>query len=292
MRDHATIKPTFWTRGTGKMLRGHPEAQLVALYLMTCASSSMVGIYHVGLPTIAHETGLTLEACTKGLGRCIEVGFVEFDEAEDLVWVPFLARHQVGESMKAGDRRKLGVIRALKPFHKHRFYALFLALYGESYGLEVGSDLVPLPPSPTENVKGLVKPLGRGFDPAPAPVPDPVPEGVQGGRPVVPAPPAAGSGPTLKPAAIDGPIPEAMLDVVAMVSMNTGVHFDVPIEWAKFQAKCRENGNVTADLRASWEGWLLTRVTWSKESNSRASPAAPAPVSPSRKLLGGGGRAA
>ena len=44
MRDYAKIRPVFWTRGTGKKLRGDPEAQVVALYLMSAPLSHMTGL--------------------------------------------------------------------------------------------------------------------------------------------------------------------------------------------------------------------------------------------------------
>lgn len=178
MRDHATIAGTFWTRGTGKLLRGHAEAQVVAMYLMSCPAASMVGIFHIALPTLCHETGLTIEGAWKGLRRCFDVGFCEYDEGEELVWVPNLARYQVGEVMKPGDKRKAGVIRSLRPFHRHPFYGKFVALYGDAYGLVGGSPYSP----PSQKSDAPPKPLQRGFDPDPVldPDPDPDPESENG----------------------------------------------------------------------------------------------------------------
>src|SRR5665213_1243453 len=96
VRAYASLSPMFWTRGSGKRLRGHKEAQIVALYLMSAPATTMVGIYHLALPTLCHETGLTPEEATKGLGRCIEEGFCFWDETEELVFVPALAKHQIG----------------------------------------------------------------------------------------------------------------------------------------------------------------------------------------------------
>ncbi len=38
MRDYAVVSPRFWTGDTGRFLRQHPDAQRLALYLMTCPS--------------------------------------------------------------------------------------------------------------------------------------------------------------------------------------------------------------------------------------------------------------
>jgi hypothetical protein len=138
MRDHASIAPTFWTRGTGKRLRGDTEAQLVALYLMSSPATSMVGIFHLALPTMCHETGLDREGALKGLARCTAEAFAFWDEDEEIVFIPALARHQVGERMSIGkngnpDKRILGVKRALAPFKGHRFYDMFLERYADAY---------------------------------------------------------------------------------------------------------------------------------------------------------------
>lgn len=298
MRDHATIKPTFWTRGTGKQLRGDLQAQVVAFHLMTSQHVSMVGIYPVAIPTIAHETGMTIEGVREGLRRCIEAGFAQYDEEEELAWVPGVARHQVGETLKPNDKRKLGVVRALKPYHHHRFYDLFVEIYADAYGLgeelerrSAPSSTLPLHASSQERAK----PLPRGIDPDPDPdpalalVPDLVPEGVQGGE-------SSGSGTMTLAATTDG-IDPACLEVVATLSMNTGQTFDVPLEWALFQADCREKGKLTADRRASWEKWLLRAVLFAKQGRQRPearrhqTPTDTAIRSPSRKLLTGGGSA-
>lgn len=174
MRDYARIAPTFWTRGSGKRLRGCPEAQVVALYLMSSPSTNMVGIFHLALPTLLHETGLTAEAALKGLARCAEEDLAHWDESEELVFIPALARHQLGERMSAGkngkpDNKVHAIKKALAPFKGHRFYDLFLDRYAEAYLLtelfsEGSSEAASQGPS-----KG---PRARVRDPAPAPAPE------------------------------------------------------------------------------------------------------------------------
>jgi len=178
MRSYASIAPTFWTRGSGKRLRGDLEAQVVALYLMSSPATTMVGIFHLALPTLCHETGLPLEGALKGLARCSEEGLAYYDEEEELVWVPALAQHQLGDHLGQGksgklDHRVTGVKRALAAYKGHRFYDLFLERYGDAYSLFDGAE------------RELRKPLDRGSRararvPAPAPVLIPDPEGAQG----------------------------------------------------------------------------------------------------------------
>lgn len=145
----------FWTRGSGKRLRGCVDAQIVALYLMTSPHTTMVGIFNLSLPTLCHETGLDREAALKGLARCSEERFAFWDEEEEIVFVPALAHHQLGESLKKTDHKVKGVERALAPYKGHRFYDLFLDRYSDLYGL----------------TEGASKSLPR--DDVPDPVPDP-----------------------------------------------------------------------------------------------------------------------
>jgi hypothetical protein len=132
MRKYASVSPMFWLRGTGKQLRGHKEAQLVALYLMTSPAANMVGIFPLSLATLCHETGLTEEEARKGLQRCsegaskglrrgFEGAFASYDEDEEIVFVHALVVHQVGDQLKLGsngrpDKKSLGIKRELAPF--------------------------------------------------------------------------------------------------------------------------------------------------------------------------------
>lgn len=144
MRDYAQIVPTFWTRGSGKQLRGDHLAQVVALYLMTCPSSSMIGIYYLPIPTLAHETGSTIEGAREALRRVEEVGIAYYDDETETIWVPEMARYQIGETLAPRDNRKAAVVRALRQVGKHRFARAFHEKYREAYGLpdmpELGFD--------------------------------------------------------------------------------------------------------------------------------------------------------
>lgn len=140
MRVYSTIKSAFWTMGSGKRLRGNKGAQVLALYLMTCSQGTMCGIFSVALPTIAHETGLTLDELP-GLFRDIR-DMVTYDEKEELCWVPNSARIQLGK-VTVKDKRRPGLIRELAQFGSHRFVVAFVDLYGDEYGID--PDELPLP---------------------------------------------------------------------------------------------------------------------------------------------------
>lgn len=93
-------------------MRGHQEAQIVALYLMTCPTSDMTGVFHCPLMYIAHETGLGLEGASKGLQRLIEGDFCTFDEETDMVFVHEMAKYQIAEELKVSDNQAKGVKKA------------------------------------------------------------------------------------------------------------------------------------------------------------------------------------
>lgn len=135
MRDHAIVSPKFWTGETGRFLRKHPDAQRLALYLLTCPSSNMIGLYYLPIPTICHELSMTPEGASKALRRVSEGGFAAYDEVAEVVFVFEMARFQVGERLAPKDNRIKAVERQLETFAKSRFYKDFLNRYAEPYGL-------------------------------------------------------------------------------------------------------------------------------------------------------------
>lgn len=145
MRVYSTIKSAFWTMGSGKRLRGNKGAQVLALYLMTCSQGTMCGIFSVALPTIAHETGLTLDELP-GLFSDIR-DMVTYDEREELCWVPNSARIQLGK-VTVKDKRRPGLIRELAQFGSHPFVVAFVDLYGDEYGIDPDELALPEVMSP------------------------------------------------------------------------------------------------------------------------------------------------
>jgi hypothetical protein len=180
MTQYGSVHPTFWTRGTGKKLRGDKEAQLCASYLMSCPAANMIGIFHLSLPQLCNDTGLTLEDAWKGLARLLREGFAFYDESDELFWVPTMARWRIGDSLTARgkngnpDRRIAGIRKSLVPFKGHLFYTQFLDRYADAYHLK---DLVEVVgaskglPSPHATATATVPDLigGAGGDGVPMP---------------------------------------------------------------------------------------------------------------------------
>jgi hypothetical protein len=158
MRDYGRVAPTFWTRGSGKKLRGKPIAQVVALYLFTCPASTMIGIYHLAIPTMAHETGLSIEDAERGLADVCALGIARHDPEEELVYLPEGARYQIGERLK-------GIEAALAQLGRHPFALDFARRYAAEFclrtpaGAESVSPIEP-PSDPAEQPpEGASNPL-------------------------------------------------------------------------------------------------------------------------------------
>lgn len=129
MRDYGKLSPQFWIGRTGRQLRGDPEAQLVAAYLVTAPGSTMIGVFYCPVATIANDVGLSLEGASKGLRRVCEVGFCTFDVETEWVWVHEMARFQIEASLAPKDKRVVGIARDFEKLPesplKHGFHARY-----------------------------------------------------------------------------------------------------------------------------------------------------------------------
>ena len=134
MRDYAKISPRFWTGETGRKLRalGRDE-QIVALYLLSCPSANMIGLYYLSLPTLAHETGIPLEGASKALQRVCETGFSSFEGVSETIFVFEMARMQIGEYLKSSDNLVKHVWREAEIYRKSGLYKLFVKKYGKAF---------------------------------------------------------------------------------------------------------------------------------------------------------------
>jgi hypothetical protein len=145
MRSYGKVAPTFWTGQTGKHLRAMgPEIQLVALYLVTCQSSHMSGLFYMPLPILCHETGMPLEGALKALARLSEAGFAHYDEASEVVFVPEMASYQIGPVLLSKDLRHKGLITYLEIYRKSKFYKDFYSRYQNCFNLPKQAPSKPL----------------------------------------------------------------------------------------------------------------------------------------------------
>lgn len=156
MRNYSKVRPKFWVGETARELRGAgPEALLVALHLMSCPNSNMIGVYHLPITFLSHLTALTPQGASKALARVCEGGFATYDEASEHVFVHRMAAEQIGETLAPKDNQWKGVLNELSDVRNCRLALHFYKRYAVPYQLPSAESLGLLE-SPSE---GPPKPL-------------------------------------------------------------------------------------------------------------------------------------
>ncbi len=146
MRQFAKISPKFWLGETARAIRCHPEAQIVAYYLLTSPHSNMLGMYCLPLAYISGDTGLPFEGVTKGVTKLVEVGFCDYDKNVDLVLVFKMALFQTGDVLGEKDNNRTMVAKLYAELPESRLLSTFYGIYGSAYGLPLHRGLgTPLP---------------------------------------------------------------------------------------------------------------------------------------------------
>lgn len=139
MREYGQVSPSFWIGETGKLLRGDATAQVLALYLMSSPHSNMTGVFHCPVLYMGYETGLGIEGATKGLQRLLEVGFCEYDDPSECVFVVRMAAYQIAESLKPGDNRIAGLRKEVAKMAPPNLRRRFLDVYGSVFCINDGN---------------------------------------------------------------------------------------------------------------------------------------------------------
>jgi len=154
------ILSTFWTGDTGKQIRaaGKPT-QITALYLMTCPSSRMTGLYYLPLTYLRHETGLGIAEAQEAMEVLQGIGFCKYDKEHEVVFVTEMACHQVGPDLKPADLRIKGIKKEIQQHNKSSLHRDFLRRYEKAFSLNGAS--------PSEAPR---KGLGRGSEAPSKPV--------------------------------------------------------------------------------------------------------------------------
>lgn len=136
-RDYSKVGWTFWTGKTGRAIRAlnRPDVQVIALYLLTCKSATMTGLYYLPVTLMAHETGSPFEGASEALSILVQLGFCALDSERDLVWVCEMARFQIGEELSKGDKRIPAIIGQLQEHAASPLALLFVRKYQAAYHL-------------------------------------------------------------------------------------------------------------------------------------------------------------
>jgi hypothetical protein len=141
MAYYGVIFPEFWTGRTGRALReqGGKDAQILALYLVSNRHTNMIGLYHLELDDVRHETGLGAKAIDRGVSACAAVDFAHYDPAAGFVWVVQMAMFRLGlsrgERLSASDLKVKGVERLYRGLSDNLFLGRFFDHYRETLRL-------------------------------------------------------------------------------------------------------------------------------------------------------------
>jgi hypothetical protein len=136
VRNYSRVSPQFWTGNTGRALRkAGRDAQIVALYLVSCPSATMCGLFYLPLPTLQHEVGISHARALAALAVLAREGFAHYDSAREVVYVPEMARFQVGESLKPSDNKSTAIARQLSAVSAPEFVRAFYVRYREVFDL-------------------------------------------------------------------------------------------------------------------------------------------------------------
>jgi len=150
VRDYSKVSAQFWTGKTGKALRGDMQAQIIAMYLMTSPHSNMIGVFTCPILYMAHETGSPMEGATKGLQTLCEGGFCTYDDDSETVWVHEMAKFQVDDELKPGDKRVAGIRKQYDAMPEGRIKDGFFEKYQGAFHLVNAKPLASPLQAPTK----------------------------------------------------------------------------------------------------------------------------------------------
>lgn len=162
------ILTSFWTDPEVRGRRLSTDQRVLLLYLFTSPHSNLAGLYWLPLAYAAAETGLAIPDVEEWIQGPLSA-YVTYDHATEEVLVHRLARHNIGEELKATDNRVKALERALLDIHSKPLLRLFFHNYPD-WPVDLGENMPddepdpPSTPTPPTDSKGL--PQGatpRGF---------------------------------------------------------------------------------------------------------------------------------
>lgn len=183
MREYGVVSPLFWIGETGRALRKNPNAQRVAIYLMTAPSSEMTGVFYCPLSSILNDVGVfeaplkplispsegalegvysPLEGVKQAILTLMKLDFCFYDFESEFVFVKEMARWQIGESLKEKDNRVVGLRKYVKSMPKP-IAARFIERYNEDFKLGFDlEDYIECHKGKPSSSQTPSKPLARG----------------------------------------------------------------------------------------------------------------------------------
>lgn len=179
MRDYGKVSPRFWIGETGRKLRKMPDAQRIAMYLMTAPMAEMTGVFYCPIATILNDVGapceelhVESEGSSKGLARVHEdpskghqrgvegvkralealkeLDFCFYDFESEFVFVKEMARCQIAEKLKPSDNQVKGIRKLVENMPKP-MRARFIERYNKDFSLGFDEGIEEKPASPLED---------------------------------------------------------------------------------------------------------------------------------------------
>lgn len=158
---YGIVFPEFWTGPTGRAIHraGGRDAQIVALYLMTCRSATMLGLFQLTFNTLRHETHLG----DRKLVRALEVlgsptvAFANYDPTSEVVWVREMAKFRLSLGKKPLDRddkRAIGCQRLYDELVENPFLGRFFDRYHTDLKLKRRREDVGIVDGPNDHPHG------------------------------------------------------------------------------------------------------------------------------------------
>lgn len=126
------MRQTFWTGQTGRALRGKPEAQILAAYLITAPGHHPSGLFFLPIVTAAHHTGIGVAQLCAAMSVLEELGFIEVDDQSEAVWVVNMADEQMPAG-PATETEARDLLRHLRDFAGGPLYRRWMDRYGERF---------------------------------------------------------------------------------------------------------------------------------------------------------------
>jgi len=154
MKGHGALFPEFWTGRTGKRLRKHKDARILATHLISGSTRNMLGLYYVPIPFITHETGLTQKEVEAAFDILIEEDFCRYDKETEFVFVVNMVSWQIGP-LKPSDHNVSWVNKVYDTLQENPYLGEFFDMHHESLHLVSRRESKGLPRASEGLAKGL-----------------------------------------------------------------------------------------------------------------------------------------
>jgi hypothetical protein len=178
---YGVVFSAWWTSKTNRAVRtAHPDAQRLALYLMSAPNATMLGLYPLDLGEAMDHVGLCLPAIAQAFAVLKQIDFATYDAASEHVWVHEMAKYRLGlyltPQLAAKDHKVKGAQSLYDRLEDNPFLGPFFKRYGKALRLKNprrSAIRKPTPPDPNEALDGAatqsgLKPLlaaSRAFKP-------------------------------------------------------------------------------------------------------------------------------